>query len=243
MARDHEPARDYAAPRGITFRERVGWVVEIVRQVPAQVRGIFDGLRMPAESGQGPERKVEDDPEAALRRARGRAVVRHARAVDAIFAAQDKGGRASPDQFREMREARQRVEEVRPYGLQDAEAAYQKNQRLAAEAACGDARRAIRALQPKTERRTEPLLRADRFVERRQSLHKASDERYAAGDHAGHRAARAEMGNMAHSLEHVPQRESLLAGRKREFGIALASGMGGGRDLTLGLGRGRGLRP
>ncbi|MDU6835680.1 MAG: AAA family ATPase, partial [Bradyrhizobium sp.] len=94
MASDYEPARDYAERRGITFRERVERVVEIVRQVPEKVRGLFDGLRPPAEGGQGPERKVEEDPEAALRRARGRALVRHARAVDAIFAAQDLGGQA-----------------------------------------------------------------------------------------------------------------------------------------------------
>lgn len=243
MASDYEPARDYAERRGITFRERVERVVEIVRQVPEKVRGIFDGLRLPAEGGQGPERKVEEDPEAALRRARGRALVRHARAVDAIFAAQEQGGKASPDQIRELQEARQRFEEVRPYGSHDAEAAYKKNPELAAEAASGDARRAIRALQLETELRTDPGLRADRFVERWQNLHRASDERYAAGDYAGHRAARVEMGNMAHSLERDPQMESLLAGRKRELGISFDSGMGIGRDLTLtfGLGRGRGL--
>ncbi|WP_054309433.1 Ti-type conjugative transfer relaxase TraA [Mesorhizobium sp. 1M-11] len=243
MASDYEPARDYAERRGITFRERMERVVEIVRQVPEKVRGIFDGLRLPAEGGQMPERKVAEDPEAALRRARGRALVRHARAVDAIFAAQDQGGKASPDQIRELQEARQRFEELRPYGSHDAEAAYKKNPELAAEAASGDAQRAIRAPQLETELRTDPGLRADRFVERWQNLHRASDERYAAGDYSGHRAARAEMGNMAHSLERDPQMESLLAGRKRELGISFDSGMGIGRDLTLtfGLGRGRGL--
>ncbi len=243
MASDYEPARDYAERRGITFRERVERVVEIVRQVPEKVRGMFDGLRLPAEGGQGPERKVEEDPEAALRRARGRALVRHARAVDAIIAAQEQGDKASPDQIGELQEARQRFEEVRPHGSHDAEAAYKKNPELAAEAASGDARRAIRALQLETELRTDPGLRADRFVERWQNLHRASDQRYVAGDYAGHRAARAEMGNMAHSLERDPQMESLLAGRKRELGISFDSGMGVGRDLTLtfGLGRGRGL--
>ncbi len=236
MASDYEPARDYAERRGITFRERVERVVEIVRQVPERVRGMFDGLRLPAEGGQRPERMVEEDPEAALRRARGRALVRHARAVDAIFAAQEQGGKAGPDQVRELQEAR-------PYGSHDAEAAYKKNPELATEAASGNTRRAIRALQLETELRTDPGLRADRFVERWQNLHRTSDQRYAAGDYAGHRAARAEMGNMAHSLERDPQMESLLAGRKRELGIAFDLGMGVGRDLTLtfGLGRGRGL--
>lgn len=243
MATDYEPAHDYAERRGITFRARVERVVEIVKQVPEKVRSMFDGLRLPAAGGQGPERKVEEDPEAALRRARGRALVRHARAVDAIFAAQEQGGKASPDHVRELQEARQRFEEVRPYGSHDAEAAYKKNPELATEAASGNTGRAIRALQLETELRTDPGLRADRFVERWQNLHRTSDQRYAAGDYAGHRAARAEMGNMAHSLERDPQMESLLAGRKRELGIAFDSGMGVGRDLTLtfGLGRGRGL--
>ena len=243
MASDYEPALGYAERRGIAFRERVERVVEIVRQVPEKVRGMFDGLRLPADGGRTPERKVEEDPETALRRARGRALVRHARAVDSIFTTQDQGGRASPDQIRELQEARQRFEKVRPYGSHDAEAAYKKNPALAAEAASGNARRAIRALQLETELRTDPGLRADRFVERWQNLHRASDQRYAMGDYAGHRAARAEMGNMAHSLERDPQMESLLASRKRELGISFDSGMGVGRDLTLtfGLGRGRGL--
>jgi len=241
MASDYERARAYAERRGITFRERMERVVEIAKQVPEKVRGMFDGLRLPADGGRMPERKV--DPKTALRRARGRALVRHARAVDSIFTAQDQGGRASPDQVRELQDARQRFDEVRPYGSHDAEAAYKKNPVLAAEAASGDARRAIRALQLETELRTDPGLRADRFVERWQNLHRASDQLYAAGDYAGHRAARAEMGNMAHSLERDPQMESRLASRKRELGVSFDSGMGVGRDLTLtfGLGRGRGL--
>ncbi|MCG5237578.1 Ti-type conjugative transfer relaxase TraA [Xanthobacter oligotrophicus] len=243
MASDYEPARDYAERRGITFRERVERVVEIVRQVPKKVRGMFDELHLPAEGGQGPERKVEEDPEAALRRARGRALVRHARAADAILEAMHQGAEPTRDQRRELGASRRAFEEVFPNGWKDAEAAYNKDNSLAREAGSGRVNRTIRALQLETEIRTEPARRADRFVERWQNLHRASDQSYAAGDYAGHRAARAEMGNMAHSLERDPQMESLLAGRKRELGISFDSGMGVGRDLTLtfGLGRGRGL--
>jgi hypothetical protein len=53
MASDYEPAQSYAERRGITFRERVERVVEIVKQVPEKVRGMFDGLRLPADGGQG----------------------------------------------------------------------------------------------------------------------------------------------------------------------------------------------
>jgi len=95
MASDYEPAQSYAERRGITFRERVERVVEIVKQAPEKVRGIFDGLFLPADRGRVPERAAPErgkaaDPEEALRRARTSALVRHARAVAAIFEAHER---------------------------------------------------------------------------------------------------------------------------------------------------------
>lgn len=132
---------------------------------------------------------------------------------------------------------------MRPYGWQDAEAAYAKDESLAHEAGSGKVNRAIRALQLETEIRTSPERRADRFVERFRELKQTGDRQYAAGNYSGYRSARAEMGNMAMSLERDPQLESLLEGRKRDLGISFESGMGIRRDLALshGLGRGRGL--
>ena len=194
MASDYEqrdPAQSYAERRGITFRERVA---EIVRKVvPERVRNMFDGLRPSADAVPGPdgarrpereapERKVVEDPEAALRKARTKALVRHARAVDAIFDMQERGGKASPEQVKELQEARKVFEEVRPYGSHDAEAAYKKNPELAREAAGGQLNRAIRALQLETELRTDPSRRADRFVERWQKLDQTSQRQYQAGD-------------------------------------------------------------
>jgi Ti-type conjugative transfer relaxase TraA len=121
MATDYEradPAQSYAERRGITFRERVA---EIVRKVvPEKLRGLWDGPRLPADGRQeperaAPERKAAADPEAALRRARTGALVRHARAVDAIFDVQERGGRASAEQMTELQEARAAFEEVRPH--------------------------------------------------------------------------------------------------------------------------------
>ena len=162
-----------------TFRERVA---EIVRKVvPEKVSNMFDGLRPSAEAVPGPdgarrpereapERKVANDPEAALRKARTNALVRHARAVDAIFDMQERSGKASPEQLKELQEARKVFEQGRPYGPHDAEAAYKKNPELVREAAGGQVNRAIRALQLETEIRTDPDRRADRFVERWQKL-------------------------------------------------------------------------
>jgi Ti-type conjugative transfer relaxase TraA len=271
MASDYEradPVQSYAERRGITFRERVA---EIVRKVvPEKLRDVFDGLRSPRDMpgpdrGQrpdretperersgtvaeqrdtaAPERKVAADPEAEARRLRTRALVRHARAVDAIFEAQEMGGEASPEQVKELQKARQVFEEVRPYGSHDAETAYKKNPELAREAAGGRITRAVRALQLETELRINPNRRADRFVERWQELDQTRLSQYQAVDMSGYRATRSAMGDMARSLERDPQLESILANRKRELGIAFDSGRRLGIELafTHGLGRGRGI--
>jgi Ti-type conjugative transfer relaxase TraA len=270
MASDYDradPVQSYAERRGITFRERVA---EIVRKiVPEKVRNMFDGLRSPADvpgpdSGRGPERetperersgtrretdaperKVAADPEAEARRLRTRALVRHARAVDAIFEAQEMGGKANPEQVKELQRARRAFEEVRPYGSVDAEAAYKKNTELARDAAGGRVNRAIRALQLETELRIDPNRRADRFVERWQELKQTSQHQYQAGDMSGCRATRSAMGDMAKSLERDPQMESILANRKRELGISFETGRRLGHELAfahgIDLGRGRGL--
>jgi len=245
MASDYEhrdPAQNYAERRGITFRERVA---EIVRKVvPERVRNMFDGLRPSAEAVPGtggarrpqpeaPERKVVEDPEVALRKARTKALIRHARAVNAIFDMQDQGGKASPEQVKELQEARKVFEEVRPYGSHDAEAAYKRNPELVREAAGGQVNRAIRALQLETEIRTDPNRRADRFVERWQKLDHTSQRQYQAGDMSGYKATRSAMGDMAKSLERDPQLESILANRKRDLGIAFESGRRLGRELAF----------
>jgi hypothetical protein len=216
MALDYDradPAQSYAERRGITFRERMA---EIVRKVvPEKVRNMFDGLRSPGDvpgpdSGQrterdtperersdagaerrepeAPERKAVADPEAEARRLRTRALVRHARAVDAIFEAQEMGGKASPEQAKELQAARRVFEDVRPYGSVDAEAAYKKNPDLAHEAGSGRVNRAIRALQLETEMRIDPGRRADRSVERWQELDQTRQHQYQAGDMSGYRA-------------------------------------------------------
>jgi hypothetical protein len=271
MASDYEqrdPAQGYAERRGITFGERVAEIVR--RVVPEKVRDMFEGVRSPGDvpgpdgglrpergtperetSGTGaerreteaPERKVAEDPEKELRRVRTRALVRHARAVDAIFEAQEMGGKASPAQVKELQEARKVFEEVRPYGSHDAEAAYKKNPELAREAAGGRVNRAIRALQLETELRIDPGRRADRFVEDWQKLDQASLRQYQAGDISGYKATRSVMGDMAKSLEREPQLESILANRKRELGITFESGRRLGLELAFAhdLGRGRGI--
>nr|WIE93421.1 Ti-type conjugative transfer relaxase TraA [Mesorhizobium sp. WSM4875] len=264
MASDYEqvdPAQSYAERRGITFRERVA---EIVRKVvPERLRNMFDGRRPSADGASDfdarlrPEREevrlqsaaqareTAEDGEAALRKARTDALVRHARAVDAIFNDEGAGKEASPMLSHELADARKVFDEVRPHGWRDAEAAYVKDPALAREAGGGQVNRAIRALQLETEIRTDPSRRADRFVERWQKLDRASQRQYRAGDMSGYKATRSAMGDMAKSLERDPQMESILANRKRELGIAVGSGRHLSRELAfnhgIDLGRGRGI--
>jgi Ti-type conjugative transfer relaxase TraA len=257
MASDYEqrdPTQGYAERRGISFGERVAEIVR--RVVPERVRNIFDGLRPSAGAVPGtgsarrpereaPEGKVAEDPEGALRKARTKALVRHARAVDAIFDIQERGGKARPEQVKELQEARKVFEAVRPYGSHDAEAAYKKNPELVREAAGDRVNRAIRALQLETELRTDPSRRADRFVERWQKLDQTSRHQHQTGDMSGYRATRSAMGDMAKSLERDPQLESILANRKQELGIAFKSGRRLGQELAfthgIDIARGRGI--
>ncbi|MER9187079.1 Ti-type conjugative transfer relaxase TraA [Mesorhizobium australicum] len=186
-------------------------------------------------------------PEAALRRARTSALVRHARAIDAILRTGDADGQGSPDQMRELTDARSAFEKVRPHGWRDAEAAYAKNPELVREAGAGRVNRIVLALQLEAEIRTgmdiDPSRQADRFVERWQKLDRMGREQYQTGDVSGYKSTRMAMSDMAKSLERDPQLESLLANRKRDLGIHSDTGRRLGAELAFshGIGRGQGI--
>jgi hypothetical protein len=199
------------------------------------------------------ERQAGEDPENALRRARRQALIRHARASDAILEAKRQNLAPSDEQRRELGAARHAFDAVRPYGWQDAEAAYNKDNSLAPEAGSGNPARAIRALQFETEIRTgrgadlgvAPSARADRFVERWQTLDQTSQRQYQAGNMSGYHSTRSAMGDMAKSLERDPQLESLLANRKAALGIHMETERRLGAELAfnhgIDLDRGLGL--
>ncbi|RYY23403.1 MAG: Ti-type conjugative transfer relaxase TraA [Sphingomonadales bacterium] len=240
MASDYarEPERQFAARRGITFRERVA---ELVRKVPEKVRGMFDGLRLPVGRAVEPARSPEDE----ARQARRNIVQRHARAVVSIFDSFYKGDAANPDQVQEISEARKDLNGVREHASHDLETAYKKDPPLASEAAGGTFTRAMRAMQLEAEIRIDPARRADRFVERWNKLSGMADRAYVTGDMAARKSARNEMAGMAKSLERDPQLESLLAARKVELGISIDTGRKLGAELAfnhgIDFGRGRGI--
>lgn len=248
------------------LRDRIGGLLEGLRSPadaePGQERGHRpgrgDGGAQDGDAGAAPGREVSArgmprgpdlpaDSEAALRSARTKALVRHARALDAILSTGNAAGQGSPQQMRELRDARNSFEKVRPQGWRDAEAAYVKNPELVREAAAGRVNRIVLALQLETEIRigldSDPTRRADRFVERWQKLDRTSQDQYQAGDMSGYKSTRLAMSEMVKSLERDPQLESLLAHRKRDLGIHTASGRRLGAELAFshGIGKGRGL--
>jgi Ti-type conjugative transfer relaxase TraA len=231
----------FAQRRGISFRERVA---EIVRKVvPEKVRGMFEGLRLP----QAPA--PEDDRQVRARMA----IRRHARAVSTIFLAQEDGttltqlrqqSRYVP-MYEELATARKDLNAFGANYSRDIESAYTGNQSLAHEAADGKFGRAIRAMKAEQEIRETTHERANRFVTRWQKLKERAQISYETGDMTRHHSTRLKMADMAEGLGRDPQLESLLANRKRELGIGIASGRTLGHELAfnhgLDLGRGRGL--
>jgi Ti-type conjugative transfer relaxase TraA len=238
-ARDSDPERAFAERRGIRFRERVAELIE--RVVPEKVRGMFDGLRLRAPEPETPGPEPQESPTVA----RDRIIARHARAVQAIFEMQDRGGKGTPEQDRELSEARRHLNAIRPHASDDAEKAYARDASLAPEAATGDSRRAREQIAIERDIRTDPNRRADRFVERWNRLSAGAERAYVAGDYDRRRAIQDDMRGMAKSLERDPQLESILANRKQQLGITFDSGRRLGAELAfhqgIDLGRGRGL--
>jgi Ti-type conjugative transfer relaxase TraA len=246
MASDYQrglaPERDFAERRGITIRERI---VQAAKAVPEKVRGMFDGLRLkvkPPES-RPPEPKRQDAQE-RLNAVRDRAITRHARAVQVIYALQDPG-KATPDQVKDLNAARRDLNDLRPHASRDAESAYLRDRSLVPEAARGETERARLAISHERDVRTNPELRADRFVERWNKLRAGAQRAYVSGDSDQRRALQDGMRDMARSLERDPQMESILANRKQQLGISFDSGRRLGAELAFhegfDLGRGRGL--
>ncbi|OYX65693.1 MAG: Ti-type conjugative transfer relaxase TraA [Sphingomonadales bacterium 32-64-17] len=261
MASDFErrdPTQQFAERRGITFRERIA---EIVKAVPDKARGMFDGLRLAIggidRQPVAPERRrgifadfrptaPAADPAKAAQAEREHirqlAVERHARAVTDIWKMEDKGLPVLPHQRAELDKAREAMNATARHAARDMEQAYSRDPALASDAAGGQVRQAIRAMQLEAEIRTDPDKRADRFVEGWRQLGQHREELQRGGDFRGARKVSEQMAGMAKSLERDAQVESVLRGRKQELGISFDTGRQLSHDLagSVGIEMGRG---
>jgi hypothetical protein len=237
-SRGRDPARDFAERRGISFRERVAEVVRKI--VPEKARSIFANFRPPPETLR--------DVVAETQRKTGpldmqRGVERYARALEDIGRMEQKGLSPMPHQETARDKARTALNELKPKSGRDLDAAFSRQPELVAEAASGRTANAIRAMQLEAEIRTNPQMRADRFVETWQKLYHERQHAYQHGTYEQHERITNRMGKMTGDIGRDAQLESLLRNRAKALGIEMTMGRDISQDLanSIGFGRGRGL--
>jgi hypothetical protein len=227
---ERDPARDFAERRGITFREKVA---EMVRQIPAKVRGIFDGFR-PSKS------KLEVAPASVpAANPQLRAIERYAKAHTDLAQMQARGLPVLPHQTEALDYAGKALDTLRPSGGTDLAKAIERAPELAVEAAAGRSQAAYQAMKMEAELRADPGKRADRFVDDWRQLLKTRDALQRGGDTAGARGVGNRMAELAKGLERDPQLTERLIKRTRELGLDSKLERSLERELTASLGLGR----
>jgi Ti-type conjugative transfer relaxase TraA len=226
-------------------------------RVPAadveQRRGRFDGLRLPAVAEPQP---VERGGGLAA------AVQRYARAVQDIGRMTGQGLPALEYQKTAQMQAAQALDAEQQHGARDLDAAFAREPGLVSEAANGRTASVIRQMQLETEVRTNPELRADRFVQAWQQLRTQRDKLDGWQNEQARDAVESSMRTMAKALEKDPalgaalsNRGSQLLGRQwspewspgsRDGGIGAAIGDQARtrsviQQLTFSIDRGRNL--
>jgi hypothetical protein len=98
-------------------------------------------------------------------------------------------------------------------------------------------------MQLEAEIRTNPQMRADRFVETWQKLYHERQHAYQHGTYEQHERITNRMGKMTDDIGRDAQLESLLRNRAKALGIEMTMGRDISQDLanSIGFGRGRGL--
>jgi Ti-type conjugative transfer relaxase TraA len=225
--RSKDMASDYA--RGTEAPKRT---IELAPAAPK--RSMFDGLKL---SGGQLTANVDD------KRDLGSAVRRYLLAFAPVEMSETQGREPLPHQRTALEKARAELDAAQPSASRDLHVALARNPVLRDDAAKGQTAAVIRAMAIEAEIRTDPQMRADRFVEdwRRLTRYRRSVED--AGDSDGLRRVSRHMAGMAKSLERDPQLESLLRNRRIELGIRTPSGMSISHELqdSLGISRSRGI--
>ena len=255
MASDYarEPAQSFARRRGIEFIKAIpekvrsfveslslafGRRIENVPTVEIQQpqRSIFAGFKPPPMT-EGIEQVRTDT---SWRGASG--VERYARAAHDIERMRDKGLLPMPHQEAALEKARNALNQMQPEAGRDLAEAFARQPALTSEAASGNTRRAVQAMQLEAEIRTDPNLRADRWMQDWKHAKSLYDHARNDGgfDHAKRYGDKLE--NLANQLHRDPQIDSLIEIRKRELGLGMGYSSGSiERDLLQTIGRGRGL--
>ncbi|MGY2737211.1 Ti-type conjugative transfer relaxase TraA [Sphingomonas sp. UYP23] len=201
-------------------------------QVRAPRRGMFDGLKLDVTpAGPAPVTAHDNGQDPAF----VRAVERAARSAEAALQTKASSGVVLEHQKISLQSAIDALEQLRPHASDDMHEAMTRNPVLLREAAAGRSGPMIAAMAQEARVRTDPHLRADRFVERWQELQGQHADFARAGYAAGRNKAGQEMADMVKGLERDPQVESLLRDRSRELGLGI--GQRQDRDISRELSR------
>ena len=238
-------ARVFAERREIRFPELAR---EIAAKVQAKAKGMFAGFRpkptSPDRSHEGKGGPINTGPQpGSVAPSRAKAIERYARAQADMDRMREKGLPVLPHQQQALAKAGDTLDQVRPHAARDLASAFERNPALVREAAEGKAGGAARAMAHEGQVRTNPELRADRFVERWQGLARERAELARSGDRDGAQRTSKRMESLAGTLHRDPQLESVLRRRAPELGLEMRRDRPISQELTrsLEIGRDRGL--
>ncbi len=234
--RDPNGARAFADRRDIRLpelaRERDAVSPEITG---TKARNIFAGFK-PREAAPTLETRAPSHAPS-----QSKTIERFARATADIERMRVASLPALPHQQQALTRAGEALDQTRPQAARDLAAAFRREPALIGEAATGRTNATVRAMALEAEVRTNPELRADRFVAAWRQLGQQRDRLERGGDDAGADRLSKRMESLAGALHRDPQLESLLRNRNAELGIEMKRGRSVGEVLThsLGIRRGR----
>jgi Ti-type conjugative transfer relaxase TraA len=234
-SREADPSRTFAERRGISFRERVAEVVRKI--VPEKARSIFANFRPPPETELAKAIQSPSHNTADLRLS----VEKYARALTDIGRMRERGLPTLPHQEAARDKALASLDRVQTHAGRDTNSVFCRQPELISEAASGKTTATLRAMQLEAEIRTNPQMRADRFVNDWQAWHRRLDHAHETGHRGLAEAIKDRMERYAKDLQRDPQIDSLLANRKLQLGLQYAMGRDISEQLQHSLGRGRGL--
>ena len=180
------------------------------------------------------------------------AIERFARLTKEIVEIRREGGKESPDELANYRSAGEALDALCPGGASELREAFGQSEALTREAAEGRTARAIAEMEQRQAARAaersaaarergrltaEAEKRAERFVS---AWTKESARAKDGASHAARSEARANLANMAKSLQRDPELEAQLLSRRTQLGLDAASTKKLSHDIQQYLGRGRG---
>ena len=242
---EQDRVRAFAERREIRFPELAR---EMVAKVQAKAKGMFAGFRPkptspePVRDGKGgPINTGSERGSPAPNQAK--AIERYARVQADMDRMREKGLPVLPHQKEALAKAGDALDRLRPQAARDLASAFERNPALVRDAAEGKAGGAARAMAEEAQVRSNPELRADRFVERWQGMARERAELARSGDRAGAERTAKKMDGLAGGLHRDPQLESVLRRRAPELGLEMRRDRPISQELTrsLEIGRDRGL--